>query len=123
MIVLKPYKNFTDARGQFYGIINTAQWEEINYIETVAGQIRGGHYHRETRELFFIIEGNIEVKIESLHGNAPHIYNMEKGSLFVVEPYEVHTFICKTDSKWINVLSKRIDDQFHDFHVPTTNAP
>ena len=55
MIVLEPYKKFDDARGRFFGIVNTAHWEEINYIETAAGQIRGGHYHKEKRELFFII--------------------------------------------------------------------
>lgn len=117
MRILEPYKNFTDHRGIFFGIINSGQWEEINYVETKADQVRGGHYHKETRELFFVIEGDIEVTIEKLGGQSRSVFTAGKGSIFVVEPFEIHTFRCKMACRWINVLSKRIADQFQDFFV------
>jgi mannose-6-phosphate isomerase-like protein (cupin superfamily) len=107
MTVLEPYRQFADARGRMLGVINEGQWEEINFVETAAGQVRGGHFHRETRELFLIISGEIRVRIvdqgrDSLHDFGP-------GSVFVIEPGESHWFESLTPCTWINVLSRRID--------------
>ena len=63
MRIIKPYLENSDNRGLFFGIINYGNWEEINYIETNSGNIRGDHYHKNTIEMFFIIEGEIELTI------------------------------------------------------------
>jgi mannose-6-phosphate isomerase-like protein (cupin superfamily) len=118
MKLLEPYKTIEDQRGRFFGIVNSGQWEEINCVETVAGQVRGGHYHKETRELFYIIDGDIDITITELNGTVVSHFTVGAGSVFVIEPYEIHTFLCKSACRWINVLSKRIDDQFHDIHLP-----
>jgi len=44
--------------------------------------------------------------------------SVAKGAILIVDPYEIHTFSCRTDCRWINVLSRRMDDQFHDIHRP-----
>ena len=49
-----PYVAHSDARGRFRGLTRET-WAEANFIETGAGQVRGNHYHAETRELFFIV--------------------------------------------------------------------
>lgn len=90
----------------------------MNYIETKGGEIRGGHYHKETRELFFIIDGEIEIDIGNVAGSSTERYVVKKGDIFIVEPFEVHTFRCVTDSRWINVLSKRMNELAQDFHRP-----
>ena len=119
MRVIEPYKKFADARGAFLGIVDSGRWEEVNYIETKAGQSRGGHYHKDTRELFFIIEGEIEISTRDVtEGTAGESATVKKGSIIIVDPNEVHTFTCRTDAKWINVLSRRMDDRFPDFHRP-----
>lgn len=118
MKIFDSYKRLADARGLFLGITNSGIWEEMNYVETRAGQVRGGHYHKETRELFFIIDGEIDITIQDLHGHRLDQLAATKGSIFVVDPMEVHTFKCRTDSRWINMLSKRIDDRNHDIHIP-----
>lgn len=114
----EPYKKLEDSRGSFLGIVNSGQWEEINFVETAANQVRGGHYHKKTWELFFIIDGDIEITITELGGVGMNKFTVGPGSIFVIEPFEIHSFACKTPCKWINVLSKRIDDQFHDIYVP-----
>ena len=63
MQMLSPYRQFSDSRGRMLGVINDGQWEEINYIETAASCMRGGHFHRDTRELFLILSGTIKVRI------------------------------------------------------------
>jgi quercetin dioxygenase-like cupin family protein len=115
MIKLKPYKQMSDPRGTFLGIINSGHWEEMNYIETDAGQIRGGHYHKKIQELFFILEGEMEIQIDATDGRKLHSLTARKGHILIVQPLEVHTFKCLTHCQWINVLSKRIDDADPDF--------
>lgn len=114
---LSPYINKIDERGGFWGITQDA-WAEVNFIETRAQQVRGNHYHKETRELFFIVSGEIEVTIDDLNSGRHLELSFGKGDIFIIEPYEVHTFRTKTDAQWINMLSKPIDDQNPDFHSP-----
>jgi dTDP-4-dehydrorhamnose 3,5-epimerase-like enzyme len=119
MRIIAPYKKLGDKRGSFLGIVNSGQWEEMNYVETEAGQVRGGHYHKETRELFYIIDGEIEISIQDLNGNTLNNCIVSGGTILEIEPFEVHTFTCHTKSRWINVLSLKIDDRSCDIHLPS----
>ena len=119
MTILEPYRQFADARGRMLGVVNEGQWEEINFVETAQGEVRGGHYHRVTRELFLILSGEIRVRLvvdgrESFHDFGP-------GATFVIEPGEAHWFEARTACTWINVLSQRIDPASPDI-VPVSAA-
>ena len=117
MRMLEPYRESADGRGRFRGIINTGQWEEINYLETSRGQVRGGHYHEQTLELFFIIDGEIDVHLSDARGG-DRIVSVTRDDIFVIEPGEVHTFHCKTDCRWINALSRRMNGPDADIKEP-----
>ena len=112
---LSTYMARQDERGGFWGITQEG-WAEVNFIETAAGQVRGNHYHKETRELFFIISGEIEIVVEDLRSGAHHEMTVTKGDVFIIEPYELHTFRTKTNAQWINMLSVSVDPQNPDFH-------
>ena len=112
---LSPYIARMDERGGFLGITQES-WAEVNFIETRANQVRGNHYHKETRELIFIISGEIEVEIDDLNSGKHLELSFRKGDVFIIEPYEVHTFRTTTDAQWINMLSKPLDSQKPDFH-------
>jgi mannose-6-phosphate isomerase-like protein (cupin superfamily) len=112
---LSPYITRLDERGGFWGITQEG-WAEVNFIETSAQQVRGNHYHKETRELFFIISGEIEVVIDDLNSGKHLEFSVTKGDVFIIEPFELHTFHTKTDAQWINMLSKPVDQQSPDFH-------
>lgn len=114
---LKTYMVQEDDRGSFWGITRD-QWAEVNFVQTSAGQVRGNHYHKETRELFFIISGEIEIVVEDLRSGEHLEFVVSKGDIFLIEPYELHTFRIKTDAQWINMLSQSIDDHNPDFHRP-----
>lgn len=115
MQILAPYLSKPDERGGFLGITQES-WAEVNFIETRANQVRGNHYHKETRELFFVISGEIEVVIDDLNSGEHLELSFRKGDVFIIEPYEVHTFRTVTDAQWINMLSRAIDPQRPDFH-------
>lgn len=112
---LAPYVTFEDERGTFLGITRDA-WAEVNFIETGAGQVRGGHYHKETRELFSIISGKIDVVLDDMKSGKHTEFTAKKGDIFVVEPYELHTFHTRTAAQWINMLSRTLDSREPDFH-------
>jgi mannose-6-phosphate isomerase-like protein (cupin superfamily) len=112
---LSPYVKKIDQRGGFLGITQES-WAEVNFIETRANEVRGNHYHKETRELFFIISGEIDIVVDDLNSGKHFEFSVTKGDVFVIEPFELHTFKTKTDAQWINMLSKSVDPQNPDFH-------
>lgn len=49
----------------------------------------GNHYHKKTYEFFHVLDGKIELKIDSK--NHSMLYEFKKGEGFIVEPYDNHT--------------------------------
>lgn len=109
-----PYLKFQDDRGEVLGICQGHIWQEINYIESKKGSIRGNHYHKKTIEKFYIIDGKIEVTLKGLVDNSVEVFIAQKGDIFTVNPNTLHSFSSLTDAKWINMLSKPMTDE--DFH-------
>jgi len=116
MKIIKPYKFFKDKRGCLTGIIDQGKWSEINYFETAKNQIRGNHYHKKTSELFYILEGAIDVSVKNLKTNKTKNFDIKEGAILLIEPFELHTFNSKTKCKWINILSKKIDNEKPDIY-------
>ncbi|WP_166371110.1 cupin domain-containing protein [Psychromonas sp. SA13A] len=102
-----PYFINKDERGVIKGICNHLKIEEINFVKSEANIIRGGHYHKDTQELFYIINGEVEVEIQDLKGNVLSSDRFISGDIFVIEPYELHTFKVLVQSCWINALTKK----------------
>jgi mannose-6-phosphate isomerase-like protein (cupin superfamily) len=115
---IDSYTCHNDKRGTFRGIINSGRWEEANFISTRKGEVRGGHYHKVTEELFYIINGKISIVISNLDGEKIKSFEVSEGDIFMVEPFEVHTFKCEEDSSWINFLSIKFDSETPDIHLP-----
>jgi dTDP-4-dehydrorhamnose 3,5-epimerase-like enzyme len=123
MQVFEPYMMQTDSRGLVCGITRQEWVREVNYIETVAGEVRGNHYHRETIEMFFIIEGAVRVTARHLHSGHTEERVFSKGDIFLIEPYELHTFRVMEDAKWINMLSKPMAGTTPDLHQCRHDQP
>ena len=118
MQIISSYFQSQDQRGEIFGVGRFPWMQEINYIESLQGSVRGGHYHKETQELFFILAGEIKVEIEQLKTKERKTFIFKKKDIFLIEPYEVHTFFILEDAKWINILSRPMDPQKPDFHKP-----
>jgi len=118
MEYLNLYTIHADERGTFKGITNKYTWGEINYIETKAGVERGGHYHKFTKELFYILEGEVAIVVRHLITGENQSFRARKGDIFIIDPYELHTFKTLTNAVWINMLSHKLDADFPDIHRP-----
>jgi dTDP-4-dehydrorhamnose 3,5-epimerase-like enzyme len=105
-----------DQRGIFRGITNKYTWGEINLVETRAHIVRGNHYHTYTKELFYILEGNIQVTVFNLFTKKTNTFIATPHTVFIVDPYEVHTFTTLDNSRWINMLSHKLDENSPDIH-------
>jgi dTDP-4-dehydrorhamnose 3,5-epimerase-like enzyme len=112
---IEPYMRREDARGKLIGLMNEGLWEEFNYLETGAGQVRGNHYHAQTLELFFIIDGEIDIVIVRPDGEVINDH-LVAGDMVLIEPGETHTFYCLTNTRWINFLTHRFDQDNPDLH-------
>jgi len=117
---IKRYFMHEDKRGTLEGLINFGEWKEINLISSLAGVERGNHYHKETLELFIILEGKINVILEKVKdgklvgSKAERI--VKEGDVFLIDPFVNHTFRVLDKAKWINVLSKKIDPKNPDIY-------
>lgn len=114
----ESYFKHKDKRGSILGIINQGNWEEINLIKSKKGSSRGGHFHKYTRELFYILKGKIEIKIQEIKNKElvgeQKTINVNSNEIFLIEPNHIHTFKVIEDAEWINILSKKIDKKNPD---------
>jgi dTDP-4-dehydrorhamnose 3,5-epimerase-like enzyme len=110
MEFLDMYVVHNDDRGCFYGITDKYSWGEINFIESHKCTKRGRHYHKFTKELFYILEGRIKIDIFNLVTKEYHTFEAIPHMAFIIDPYEVHTFYTLAASKWINMLSHKLDN-------------
>ncbi len=111
---VSSYQLFEDERGKINGIINSGCWREINLIESKKGAVRGGHYHKTTEELFYILGGEIKVVIVDMHGKVICEFTAHQGDIFIIEPYEAHTFTALSDCTWLNALSEAMAPEAKD---------
>ena len=118
--LIPPYFYAEDERGYIMGVINDGLWREVNYIETGAGVARGGHYHKGTKEGFFIIDGKIKVTLADLKKGTKKTMSVGRNDFFVVEPGVLHTFVTLEKARWINMLSKAMSEESKDIYYLKT---
>ena len=89
----------TDARGTICQIISIPN-SQVNYLFTKKGAKRGDHYHKKSKEYFFVISGKVRISAYSV--NAPEEKEelvFETGDLFMVEPFTRHSFDILEDTR------------------------
>ena len=115
------YFEYSDDRGSINGLVNFGTWKEINIIYSEAGTVRGNHYHKNTDELFLVIEGKIKITLQKVLDekeldNKKKTFDVQEGDVFLIKKNVNHIFETIDNSKWINVLSQRINKVKPDIH-------
>lgn len=118
--IINSYFKSEDERGKFIGIINNNKWEEINFIHSKEDSVRGGHFHKKTDELFFIISGKIEITFQEVKNKTEFGQQrkiiVSKNDIFIINKNIYHEFRIVEEATWINALSKKHDVNNPDFH-------
>ncbi len=105
---LTPDFSFKDTRGFLYQLCHDG-WKQVNVSKTVAGTFRGGHYHKETKEAFFIIDGEISAVLKKNNKTENHIF--KTNDFFIINPYVLHSFTFNKDTLMVALYDKGVEKQ------------
>lgn len=105
MRVKKVEFEYKDKRGAFKQI-TSGNWKQLNILETKKGFVRGGHYHKQTLEFFYVQKGKIKLMIKNLKTGSKKTGTYKNGECFVIGPFESHTIKAISDSMLVVLLSK-----------------
>lgn len=83
-----------DARGKLSQLVHGG-FSQVNVLETKAGVRRGGHYHKVSTEVFFVVCGSVEVVLKNESGEQAEIFG--KGDFFMLSPFTVHSMYFPED--------------------------
>ena len=88
--IIKPDFVFEDERG-LLAQLSHEPYGQVNAVFTKKGAVRGNlHYHKTTKEAFFIISGKVDVLL-SLDGQVEK-YTFKSGDMFRIPENVRHTF-------------------------------
>lgn len=90
----QPDFEFADARGSLTQLVHRG-YTQINVLESRKGVTRGGHYHKISREAFFVVEGSVDVTLK--RGEEREQVTFSKGEFFQFSPYVVHSMYFPED--------------------------
>lgn len=105
---IKPDFQFSDARGSLTQLVHQG-WNQVNYITSVAGALRGNHYHKENQEAFFVISGEFELSLEHILTHEKAQYTIHQGDFFVIYPQVMHNFLYTKETALISLYNKGVE--------------
>ena len=108
--ILKPDFIFDDERGKLIQLVHQG-YSQFNIVFSNKGVHRGGHYHKDNSEVFYVISGSFKMAVTQ-NGQSEK-YFFQKGDMFLVPPYVVHSF---------NYLEDTCVVAMYDFGVEHANG-
>lgn len=79
---------FEDVRGSLTQLVHSG-YDQINVLFTKAGVERGGHFHKQSTECFYVVKGSVTVT--ATLGDNEETITFKQNDFFKVKPYVVHS--------------------------------
>ena len=98
MIIKKNKDNFEDHRGAIRDIIAKERIDFVTIISNKKGAVRGNHYHKETVQYLYVLEGSVLVASQ-FEGQELKKQILSEGDLLQNEALEHHAIESLEDSK------------------------
>lgn len=108
LTVVEPDFIFEDARGKLVQLVHNG-FKQANYVFSAKGSFRGGHYHKENTEYFYVISGSFKILVEMDEDREEYIFGA--GDMFSVSPMAVHSFSYLEDTQLIALYDKGVECQ------------
>lgn len=109
--ILEPDFVFSDDRGTLVQMVREG-YRQVNYILSHAGVVRGGHYHRLNREMFYVISGEFELTVwpagQGGDGDVER-YTFGAGSMFEIPEDVVHSFRYNEETALVSMYTKGVE--------------
>lgn len=113
---IKPDFEFKDDRGELTQLFRDG-WSQVNYITSEAGALRGGHYHKNNVEMFYIISGKIRLKLNTLDNSTIEEHILVAGDMFKIKANISHSFEFLTSCQLISAYDRGVEsDEGMDIH-------
>lgn len=94
--------HFEDDRGTIVQLIHEG-YAQINVITSKKGVFRGGHYHKENEEAFYIVSGKLEVIVNDKTAV------FATGDFFGIETNDMHSFNFLEDTTLVSMYSRGVE--------------
>ena len=94
---------FEDSRGQITDIVEQIDFNGATIISSKAGSIRGNHYHKESVQYIYVLEGKMISRSKKMGEKLTEVV-VKKGDLISHDYNEAHMFEAIEDTTFL-VLS------------------
>ncbi|MBO5353623.1 MAG: cupin domain-containing protein [Lachnospiraceae bacterium] len=105
---IKPDFEFESEKGLLVQLVH-AGWNQVNVLKSPKGSKRGGHFHKENEEAFYIIDGSVKLILDSDEEHEET--NLKRGDMFMISPYLLHNFEFYEDTTMVSMYSKGVEHE------------
>lgn len=114
--ILKTDFEHIDTRGRLIQLAHE-RYEQVNVLISNDEAQRGGHYHKEIREAFYIISGS--VFLTAKQDDKTQEYYFSAGDFFEIEPFTIHSMRFPEYCVMVQMYSKSVErpDGTKDIHT------
>ena len=99
---MKPDFTFENESGCLKQLVREG-YKQVNVITSAAGSVRGGHYHKQNEEAFYVISGALEVTV---NGDSRRF---AAGEFFGIKAYDMHSFTFLEDTVLVSMYSNGVE--------------
>lgn len=97
MNLIIPKCNFSDERGEITDILTHELIDAVTMISSVKGTVRANHYHKDTTQWNYVLEGSVEIITQMKEGPVQKNV-LSKGAMACTLPMESHAIVALEDS-------------------------
>lgn len=129
-VSIEPLERFSDERGGFTEWARFSafpdKFKQANHSRSVAGALRGLHYHRHQADAWYVVRGRAQVALADLRRPPDvrtHVFTMDGDdpSIAYIPPGVAHGFLALTDLDLIYLVTQEFDGT--DEHGIAWNDP
>lgn len=97
---LTPDFKFENETGLLVQLVHQG-WEQVNVLVSAKDSVRGGHFHKISKEAFYVISGKCKLILETEKEREEN--ELKQGDMFMISPYQKHTFIFDEDTVMVSM--------------------
>ena len=108
---------FEDERGAIYDLLDKEEIHHIGMITSKKGSVRGNHYHKDARQITYILSGKMELTLKDMKDkNAkPQKMMMEEGDAVDIPAMVAHSLKALEETTFLIFTDKqRADGGYED---------
>lgn len=100
-MTLRFEKEIEDVRGKIFRL--THGETKIIIVETKKGFVRGGHFHKVSNIIYYIISGEVEYREENIKSGKEKISKIKSDKTIVIPPFTAHLLTALEDTIFVAI--------------------